>query len=75
MVAAFLWNEAYDEVERELVDRHFVLGWYEAGKNPLEATQTVNGVELLFIVTKQQAENFRGKTIDFDGDKFRFLDA
>jgi hypothetical protein len=72
MVASLLWNEEYEEAERRLVDRGFVLGWYELSECPKDAIQSVNGTELLFVVTAKQAEKFSDKTIDFVDGKFRF---
>jgi hypothetical protein len=75
MVATLLWSEAYEEVERKLVSRGFVVAWYELSKVPKDATQAVNGVDLLFLVTDRQARNFDGKTIDFIDERFRFVET
>ena len=75
MVASLLWNEAYEEVERRLVSYGFTLGWYELSRVPKDATQVVNGVDLLFAVTEREARNFDGKTIDFIDERFRFVET
>lgn len=75
VVAALLWNEAYEEVERKLVSRGFALGWYELSQVPKDATQVLNGVDLLFVVSERQASNFDGKTIDFIDENFRFVET
>ncbi|MGH6643428.1 MAG: hypothetical protein ACRED3_12110, partial [Bradyrhizobium sp.] len=48
---------------RKLVSRGFSLGWYELSQVPKDATQVVNGVDLLFAATERQARNFDGKRL------------
>jgi hypothetical protein len=58
-----------------LVSYGFTLGWYELSRVPKDATQVVNGVDLLFAVTEREARNFDGKTIDFIDERFRFVET
>jgi len=72
-VASLLWNEAYDEIKKYLVDRSFVVAWYYLNDIPENAIQHIDGVDLYFAVDKRQSENFRGRTIDYENDRFFFL--
>lgn len=69
-VPAVLWHEEYEERERKLKSYGVALGWFEASRVPANEIETLGRLRILFGVTPKQAENFKGKALDFDGERF-----
>lgn len=67
-----LWNEAYDEIRKQLINQAPVVGWYDRQDVPDTVIQHVDGVDLYFAVSHAQSLHFRGKTIDYENNRFVF---
>jgi hypothetical protein len=74
-IVSFGWDEAFDEIRREIVGHGLVVGWFDEATLASigEEPQIVDGLRLTFSVTPAQAAHFEGQTIDFDGLRFHFV--
>lgn len=73
MVLTVLWNEAYDEIKKCMVDQGIALAGMYRDEVPDAAIQHLDGVDLYFAVNRAQSEHFRGRTIDCDNNRAFFL--
>ena len=73
-IVSFGWDEAFDEIRREIGGRGLVVGWFDEAtlERIDEEPQIVDGLRMTFSVTPAQAAHFEGQTIDFDGLRFHF---
>ena len=73
MVPALFWDEAYDEITKQVVVRGIALGGYFLDEMPARLLQVVDGITLIFAVSPQQALHFNGREIDYRHGRRFFL--